>query len=222
MPARISMTGKQRAALLALPETEEEVVRYHSLDASDLAAVAEARTPETRLSYALQLCALRYPGRHLRQGEVLPAIMLDHVAEQIGSDTTVIGGFSRRQSTRYEQLETIKRRHGLRSLTRPARAELATWLVDRAIETTDGRLLLERLLAHMREQRIVVPGISIVERIAAQAIQAADAKVVATVAGQLDSDTRARLDAVVDDKAHARQSRLSWLREPPSRVGGDR
>ncbi len=136
--------------------------------------------------------------------------MLDHVAEQIGSDLTVISGFARRQSTRYEQLEIIKRRHGFRSLTRPARVELAAWLLERAIETTDGRLLLERLLAHMREQRI-----------AAQAIQAADAKVVATVAGQLDDDTRARLDAVVDDKAHARQSRLSSLREPPARVGGD-
>jgi len=34
------MTAKQRAALLALPETEEEVVRCHSLDATDLAAIA--------------------------------------------------------------------------------------------------------------------------------------------------------------------------------------
>lgn len=84
MPARISMTNSQREALLGLPDDEAPLVRYHSLDAIDLAAINGARTPETRLSYALQLCCLRYPGRHLRRGELLSAVMLDHIAEQIG------------------------------------------------------------------------------------------------------------------------------------------
>lgn len=90
------MTQRQRAALLALPDTEELVVRHHGLDAADLAAIGDARTPETRLSYAFQLCALRYPGRHLRRGELLPAIMLDHIAEQIGVAAGVIAAFARR------------------------------------------------------------------------------------------------------------------------------
>lgn len=45
MPARISMTKKQRDALLALPETENEVVRHYPLDAKDLTAIASSRTP---------------------------------------------------------------------------------------------------------------------------------------------------------------------------------
>ena len=59
MPARIYMIGPQRDALLALPEDETTVVRHHSLDVNDLAAINSARTPETRLGYALQLCCLR-------------------------------------------------------------------------------------------------------------------------------------------------------------------
>lgn len=43
MPARISMTKKQREALLALPETENEVIRHYTLDAADLAAIASSR-----------------------------------------------------------------------------------------------------------------------------------------------------------------------------------
>ena len=128
MPARIPMTEKQRAALLALPDTEEAVVRYHSFDENDLAAIAEARTPETRLGYALQLGCLRFPGRHLQKGELLPAIMLDHIAEQIGVDVDVIAQFARRMQTRYEQLAAIKRRYGFHDLTHPPRAELAKWL----------------------------------------------------------------------------------------------
>src|SRR5512135_1986538 len=53
------MTRRQRAALLALPDTEELVVRHHGLDAADLAAIGDARTLETRLSYAL--LAVRSP-----------------------------------------------------------------------------------------------------------------------------------------------------------------
>ena len=85
--------------MLALPDTEDAVVRYHSLSPDDLVAITGARTPETRLGYALQLCCLRYPGRHLREGETLPAIMLDHIAEQIGIDAGALAGFARRGAT---------------------------------------------------------------------------------------------------------------------------
>lgn len=220
MPARVPMSEKQRQALLALPDTENEVIRHHSLDAVDLAAVAEARTLETRLSYALQLCCLRYPGRNLKRGEVLPAVMLDHIAEQIGVDTAVIDGFARRGPTRYEQLASIKRRHGFRDLTHPDRAEFARWLMVEAIGLNDGRVLLDRLISKLRGEKIVIPGVSVVERMAAEAMHAADLKVIAEVDGLLTNGQRSSLDAILSEKAHARQSRLAWLREPSSRIGG--
>ncbi|RUX82968.1 DUF4158 domain-containing protein, partial [Mesorhizobium sp. M2A.F.Ca.ET.040.01.1.1] len=96
------MTKTQRETLLELPDTEDEVVRHHSLTADDLAAFAQSRMPETRLGYALQLCCLRYPGRYLRRGEFLPGAMLDHIAEQVGADAEAISLFARRGATRYE------------------------------------------------------------------------------------------------------------------------
>jgi len=61
---------------------------HHGLDADNLAAVAEARRPETRLGYALQLCALRYPyegpapGRDIDRGSTHPQfspLAWDHI-----------------------------------------------------------------------------------------------------------------------------------------------
>ncbi|MFW8584701.1 Tn3 family transposase [Rhizobium beringeri] len=112
------MTRKQRDALLTLPETEVEVLRHHMLGPADLAAVNQCRTPETRLSYALQLCCLRFPGRYLSRGELLPGIMLDHIADQVQADADVITLFARRGATRYEQLTSIKQRHGFRGFER--------------------------------------------------------------------------------------------------------
>lgn len=70
-------------------------MRHHSLTPDDLAAIHEARTPETRLGYALQLCALSYPGRHFRRGELLPVAMLHHIAEQVDVDADALADFAR-------------------------------------------------------------------------------------------------------------------------------
>jgi TnpA family transposase len=218
MPARVPMTERERSALLALPADEEMVVRVHTLDSGELAGVATARTPETRLGYALQLCALRYPGRHLRRGEVIPAAMLEHIADQLGIDPAHVAGFARRGQSRYEQLASIKRRHGFRDLNRPLRSEMKRWLADRASGIANPRLLLSLLIAHMRERRIVIPGITVVERMTAEAMHAADLAACAEIDGMLDDWVRRGLDALLSDKEHARQSRLSWLREPPGRV----
>ena len=214
------MTKTQREKLLALPDAEDEVVRYHSLTTDDLAAIAHSRMPETRLGYALQLCCLRYPGRYLRRGELLPGTMLDNIAEQVGADAEAISLFARRGATRYEQIATIKQRHGFRDFTRPTRAELAAWAKREAVGLTDGRVLLDRLIERMRAERIIIPGVSVVERMAAAAMHAADSAVVAEINSLLSDAQRLQLDALLSDKMHVRQSRLSWLREPPSRVGG--
>lgn len=102
------------------------------LTPDDLAAVNQCRTPETRLSYALQLCCLRFPGRYLSRGELLPGIMLDHIADQVQANADVITLFARRGATRYEQLTSIKQRHGFRELSRPLRDELTAWAQDEA------------------------------------------------------------------------------------------
>ena len=219
MPARVPMTERQRGALLALPVTEDEVVRHHSLTSDDLVAIAEARTPETRLGYALQLCCLHYPGRYLRRGETLPAVMLDHIAEQIDVSADVLAAFARRGPTRYEQIALIKRRHGFPELTHPLRKEVASGLAEAAIDLVDGRILIERLIDRLRAERIIIPGATVVERMAAEAMHAANRKVIADVDRLLSSDQRERFDALLSDKEHSRKSRLSWLREPATRVG---
>ena len=59
MPGRIPMTTRQRAALLMLPDDEAAIVKHYSLSGEDMTAIDTARTPATRLGYALQLCCLR-------------------------------------------------------------------------------------------------------------------------------------------------------------------
>ncbi|WP_234890501.1 DUF4158 domain-containing protein [Sinorhizobium meliloti] len=157
MPARISMTGPQRDALLGAARHRGDGRSPSQSGRKRLAGINSARTPETRLGYALQLCCLRYPGRHLRRGELLPAVMLDHIAEQIGADAEVIAGFARRTPTRCDQLLAIKARFGFADLTKPMRATLRAWLEAEAVSLTDGRVLLDKFLDELRARKIVIP-----------------------------------------------------------------
>src|SRR3546814_3983261 len=72
----------------------------------------------------------------------------------------------------------------------------------------------------MREQRIIIPGVSVIERMAGEAMHAADVSVTNDVHVLIDNEQRALLESLLSEKTHAQQSRLSWLREPASRVGG--
>lgn len=63
---------------------------------------------------------------------------------------------------------------------------LSDWAEQESVGLTDGRILLGRLIEKMREERIVIPGISVVERLATSAMHAADGMMVTKVCSLLD------------------------------------
>lgn len=170
MPQRAVLTEEQRAALLALPEGEPELVRHWTLGADDLRAIVNRKRPHDRLGFAVQLCALRYPGRLLRPGELVPHAPLAFVADQLDVVPEVLADYAPCGPNRYEQLDTLRDVFGFRQLSRPASAELQTWLLPVALTTTSGAEFARMLLAEFRNRQIIVPGGTLVERMVAQAL----------------------------------------------------
>ena len=220
MPARLSLTKAQRDALLMLPDTEEAFVRHYSFSGEDVEILCRYRTPETRLAFALQLCVLRYPGRVLRQGEVMPLHLVAFIAEQVGVPTDAIGGFARRPQTRYEHLAALRSRFVFFDLTDATKAELKQWLAPIALKTTDGHAVLVALAEEMRRRRIIIPGVSVLERLAAEAMHAADRTAVRLIREKVTEEQRTRMDALLTGKTHRQQSELSWLREGNAKISG--
>src|SRR3546814_17588019 len=96
---------------------------------------------------------------------------------------------------------------------------MMAWLEIEAMPIVDGRILLDRLLYELRTRRIVIPGISVVERMAAAAMLRVETDLVAATHDKLDADMRPRLATRGDERVHDRQSRLAWLPEPTPRGG---
>lgn len=65
MPRRIVLTEKQRDNLMSLSTDTPSMLRYYILSDEDLAIIKYKHGMDNRLGFAIQLCALRYPGRFL-------------------------------------------------------------------------------------------------------------------------------------------------------------
>jgi hypothetical protein len=219
VPRRTLLTDAQRAALLALPTDETALIRHYTLSDDDRRLIARRRRPDTRLGLALQLCAVRYPGRLLRPGEPIPMEVAGFIAAQLDVAPEALADFARRAPTRYEQLGVLRRTYGLVDLTHPHRRELRDWLRGVALITTDGVAVVAALAEEMRRRRIIIPGVTVLERLAAEAISTADNQIIKGIAGRLRPEQMRRLDVLCEQKAHERQSRFAWVREPPGVAG---
>jgi TnpA family transposase len=81
--SRHIFTERQRAALFDLPTDELSLLKFYTLGDDDLENIRQRRRPENRIGFALQLCALRYPGRALAPGEMIPREVLSFVGAQL-------------------------------------------------------------------------------------------------------------------------------------------
>ncbi len=66
MSRRHIFTERQRAALFVRSALDElSLLKFYTLGDDDWKTLGSAAEPENRIGFALQLCALRYPGRAL-------------------------------------------------------------------------------------------------------------------------------------------------------------
>jgi hypothetical protein len=61
MPRRSILSAAERESLLALPATNDELIRHYTFSESDLPIINQRRGAANRLGFAVQLCYLRFP-----------------------------------------------------------------------------------------------------------------------------------------------------------------
>src|SRR6218665_2319856 len=166
MPRRMILTDTERQNFLALPTDDDTLIRHWNLDDEDHRLLETRRRDDTRLGLALQLCALRYPGRLIQRGEVIPETALTFLAEQLRIEPDALVSFARRAPTRYEQLAVLRQHYGFSEMSHPLRADLLAFARGVAIASTKDKFVVVALADEMRRRRIVIPGISAIERMA--------------------------------------------------------
>jgi hypothetical protein len=219
MPRRHVLITAQLEELLALPTEESILVRYWTLNATDLEEIDRRRRDRNRLGFALQLCALRYPGRLLRPGELIPAEALRFIADQVDITPEALAAYAARFQTRYEQLDALRTDFGFADCTPAHRREILAWLLPVALAATNAAEIAATLMDELRRRRLIVPGPFIVDHLISTAMALAERQVAHQLArGLLPAQAKA-LDALLTTKEGTAMSALAWARQPPGVPG---
>jgi TnpA family transposase len=86
MPRRSILSAAERDSLLALPDTQDELIRLYTFSEPDLSLIRQRRGDANRLGVAVQLCLLRFPGQGLLPDAAVPMPLLQWIGRQLRID----------------------------------------------------------------------------------------------------------------------------------------
>lgn len=182
MPRRSILTERQRSALFDLPTDETNMLRHYILADDDLEHINARRRPENRIGFALQLCALRYPGRLLSSDEMIPEKVLRFIAAQLGLTGDDILPYASRRQTRQQHLHALRQIYGFKMFSGQGARCLRAWLEHQAETARSNEDLARRFVEECRRTQTILPGVSVIERLCADALVAAERRMGSTPA----------------------------------------
>lgn len=213
MPRRQILSDRQRAALFDLPTNEETLLRHYTLADDDIEHIRSRRRAHNRFGFALQLCVFRYPGRLLQPGEIIPSEITEFLATQLGIAPEDLTEYAHRAETRREHLADLREIYGYKMFSGQGARDLKTWLVREAETARSNLDLARRLVEQCRQSQTILPGVSVVERLCADALVAAERKIDSRIAKRLGETKQAQLDSLLTELVDERISRFVWLRQ---------
>ncbi len=182
--------------------------------------VRTCRGAPNRLGFALNLLLLRFLHCPLPELTLTPACIVHFVAMQLNIHPDVLAEYSaRRSQTRDEHMVQIRDYLGLRSYSREQDdSRLSEYLFARALQRDDPGVLLEEAEEWLREEAILFPAESTIQRIIAQVRPQAEHQLFAVITDQLNVAQWRALEELLLREQGKRGSTLAWLKEPPVRA----
>lgn len=213
MAHRVVLTERQRAALFSLPTGEGELLRHYTLADDDLLHIQARRRPRNRFGFALQLCAFRYPGRLLTSGEVIPRAVVEFLAAQLGAKPDDLITYAAREETRRDHLIALRQIYGYKAFSGRGARDFKDWLFKEAEDARSNEDIAQRFVARCRATQTILPAISTIERLCADALVAAERRIEMRIARRIDADMRGKLTALLTETMPGNVSRFVWLRK---------
>ncbi|WP_452101246.1 DUF4158 domain-containing protein, partial [Brucella gallinifaecis] len=195
------------------PTEEASLLRFYTLADDDLEHIHQRRRPENRIGFALQLCALRYPGRLLQPGELIPLQVLRFLGAQLGLPEEALLDYGARRQTRYQHSTELQDIYGYRPFDDIIRREMGRWIGEAAENASSNEDLACRFVKKCRHNKIILPAVTTIERLCADALVDSERRIEARIADRLAPDIRQKLLDLLADTVDGRVTRFVWLRQ---------
>jgi TnpA family transposase len=217
MPRRSILSVIERDSLLAIPDTQDELIRLYTFSEHDLSIIKQHRGAANKLGFAIQLCYMRYPGMPLATEDSPFTPLLRMTAEQLKIPISYWAEYGVRAETRREHLLELQTVFGFQSFTAQHYQSAIDDLAELAEQTDKGIVLAGALVNQLRQQGILLPSINVIERICAEAITRANRHIHHILTESLSSAHRECLDTLLTIKEGSKLTWLAWLRQSPAK-----
>ncbi|WJM89021.1 Tn3 family transposase [Pseudomonas brenneri] len=215
MPRRSILSASERDTLLALPDSQDDLIRYYTFNESELSLIRQRRGDANRLGFAVQLCLLRYPGYALASDSVLSDPVIEWVARQVQAAPESWAKYGERDVTRREHAHELRTYLGLLPFGLSDFRALVRELTDLAQQTDKGLLLAGQALESLRQQKRILPTLTVIDRACSEAVARANRRVYRALIEPLRQQHRNKLDELLTLKAGSNSTWLTWLRQSP-------
>ena len=122
-------------------------------------------------------------------------------------------GYAVREETRHEHLAALRKTYGYEMFSGRRARDLKVWLKEEAEIAHSNKDLARRFVKECRRTHTILPGISIIERLCADALVAAERRIETRILDRLNDVIKDRLDALLTEQVDGRVSRFIWLRQ---------
>lgn len=213
MARRTVLTERQRQALYGLSSEQADLLQHYVLSDHDVALINQRRRSENKLGFALQVCALRYPGRLLQPGEEIPSALLSFVGAQIGVSADDLLTYGSRKQTRYAHATSMIELYGFTKYDLDGNSELREWVRNAAEHAKSNEWLAQAIVNKLRQSKILLPGPSTLERLCAAELVSAENRITERITHNLDRRTKLALLALLEEHVSKTKTRFVWLRQ---------
>lgn len=152
-------------------------------------------------------------------GEIIPSEITEFLAAQLGLNADDLVDYAHRAETRCEHLADLRNIYGYKMFTGRGARDLTDWLAVEAETAQSNVDLAQRFVDRCRRSMMIVPGVTTVERLSADALVAAERRIETRIVDRLDEDAKRKLDGLLSEMVDDRITRFVWLRQ--FAVGGN-
>jgi Domain of unknown function (DUF4158) len=219
--AFLTADQRRRYGCYAGEPSPEQLAHYFHLDDRDQTLLEPRRHAHTRLGFALQLCTVRFLGTFLSDPTDVPDSVVLALASQldIADPMTVLPG-SREGLMRRDHVHEIMREYGYHDFwSQPHHFRFARWLYTRAWWSEERlTVLFDLSMAQLIERKILLSGVSVLERLVSGVREHANARLWKILANVPTPPQVALLETLLVVPEGQRQTPLDRLRRGPTRV----
>jgi TnpA family transposase len=215
-PQEQFLSKRQRYQPMALPQqvSDEALVRDWTLLDSDHHEIARYRKG-FRVYIAIQICAVRLYGRFVPHVREVSPHMVNYLGQQLDLPPSLAVEVPEREATALEHRQNVLKHLGFQRFDPSAHAHLTTWIEQQARRGTLPDTLFQQAENYLLDQRVLLPGPSVLERLIIHVCAEVHVQLFETVFQRLSPELRQAIDRLLDIPDGDQRSAFYRLKEYP-------